>query len=139
MVVRVQLSRLRQTKWWEYAIRFAFGGIVTVVAGLIAKEFGAAVGGLFLAFPGIFSAGVTLVERHEKERKRKQGLDGTRRGRSVSAVVSAGAALGSLALLAFAALTWSLFGRFAAWQVILLAGVAWVAVAVALWALRRQL
>lgn len=63
---------------WEYLERFLFGGIVTVITGLIAQEFGVVVVGLFLAFPGIFPASATLVERHERKKKREQGLRGDR-------------------------------------------------------------
>ena len=62
-------------------MRFALGGATTVVAGLIAAGFGPVVGGLFLAFPAIFPASATLVERHVRERKEKAGLAGSRRGR----------------------------------------------------------
>ncbi|HEY6821557.1 MAG TPA: DUF3147 family protein [Burkholderiales bacterium] len=138
MVIKAQFSRVRQTKWWEYLIRFFFGGLVTVAAGLVAKEFGAVVGGLFLAFPGIFPSGVTLVERHEREKKRKKGLRGERRARLVSGVVSAGAVLGSIGLLAFAALGAWLFGLLASWEVIALATAAWLAVSVLAWWLRLR-
>jgi len=37
---------------------------MTVIAGLIAFRFGPVVGGLFLAFPAIFPASATLIERH---------------------------------------------------------------------------
>jgi hypothetical protein len=139
MVIKVQFARLRQTQWWEYLVRFFFGGIVTVAAGLVAKEFGAVVGGLFLAFPGIYPAGVTLVERHERQKKQKKGLRGERRGRQVSGVVSAGAVLGSIGLIAFAALGMWLFGLIASWEVIALATAAWLAVAVLAWWLRLRL
>ncbi|HET7198090.1 MAG TPA: hypothetical protein VFI86_05450, partial [Burkholderiales bacterium] len=48
----------------------------------------------------------TLVERHERNRKRKRGLSGIRRGRMASAVVSAGAVLGALGLIAFGLAAW---------------------------------
>jgi len=57
MKVHADFSALRRTKWYEYAIRFLFGGIITAITGLIAKKFGPQVGGLFLAFPAIFSDG----------------------------------------------------------------------------------
>ncbi len=53
----------------DYAIRFLFGGLITVAAGIIAKRFGPGIGGLFLAFPAIFPASATLIEKHEKEKK----------------------------------------------------------------------
>jgi hypothetical protein len=138
-MIKAKLARLRQTRWWEYLLRFGFGGIVTVITGLIAKGYGPAIAGLFLAFPGIFPAGVTLVERHEAEKKHKQGYDGTRRGRSVSAVVAAGAVLGALGLLAFAGLAWWLLPQFAAWQVLVAATAAWFCVSLAIWKLRLKL
>jgi len=138
MVIKAQFSRLRQTQWWEYLVRFFFGGVVTVAAGVVAREFGAIAGGLFLAFPGIFPAGVTLVERHEREKKRKRGLRGERRARLVSGVVSAGAVLGSIGLVAFAAVGTWLFGLIPSWQVFALATASWLAVAVLAWWLRLR-
>lgn len=137
-MVKAKLSRLRQTRWWEYLVRFGFGGIVTLITGLIAKKWGPEVAGLFLAFPGIFPAGVTLVERHERERKRKQGLSGTRRARMVSAVVSAGAVLGALGLLAFAGVAGWMLPQFASWQALGAATAAWLVAAVAAWIVRLR-
>jgi hypothetical protein len=138
VIIKAQFSRLRQTEWWEYAVRFAFGGLVTVATGLIAKEFGPIVGGLFLAFPGIFPAGVTLVERHERQKKEKKGLHGERRARLVSGVVAAGAVLGSIGLVTFAALGAWLFGVIASWQVIALATASWLGISVLAWWLRLR-
>lgn len=136
MIVKARLSRLRRTKGWEYALRFAFGGVVTVATGLVAKEFGPVVGGLFLAFPGIFPAGVTLVERHEREKKRRLDLPGTRRGRRVAGIVSAGAVPGAIGLLAFALVAWALLPRVpGAWALASATG-AWIAVSIVAWALR---
>jgi hypothetical protein len=50
MIVQLNLSALRETRWYDYAIRFVLGGAMTVFAGLIAARFGPVVGGLFLAF-----------------------------------------------------------------------------------------
>jgi hypothetical protein len=71
MKIRPDLSALGKTKWYEYALRFAFGGAITVAAGLIANKWGPGVGGLFLAFPAIFPASATLVEKHEKTKKKQ--------------------------------------------------------------------
>ena len=138
MIVKLEVSRLRQTQWWEYLARFAFGGLVTVMTGLVAAHFGAAVGGLFLAFPGIFPAGITLVERHERKKKEQRGLRGTRRGREVAAVASAGAALGSFGLAAFAATAWGLLPRVGTATAVCAAGAAWLAFAVLGWAAWRR-
>jgi len=51
MPINANLSSLKRTRWYEYALRFFFGGAVTVATGLIAKHYGPVFGGLFLAFP----------------------------------------------------------------------------------------
>src|SRR5215471_7452182 len=81
MNIRIHPSALRETRWHEYFIRFVLGGLATVATGAIANVFGPETGGLFLAFPAIFSASATLIEKHERERKEKVGLRGARRGR----------------------------------------------------------
>ena len=63
MKVKVNPSALGRTQWHEYLVRFVFGGLVTALTGWIAKQYGPVVGGLFLAFPAIFPASVTLVHR----------------------------------------------------------------------------
>jgi hypothetical protein len=81
MIVRLHPSALRDVRWYEYAVRFVLGGAMTAIAGFIAARCGPVIGGLFLAFPAIFPASATLVERHARERKEKAGLSGARRGR----------------------------------------------------------
>ena len=54
-------------------MRFGLKGLATVVAGLVADTWGPAAGGLFLAFPAIFCASATLIEKHERERTEKKG------------------------------------------------------------------
>ena len=82
MVVRAKFSALKQGHWYEYLVRFALGGLATVVAGVVADIWGPAAGGLFLAFPAIFCASATLIEKHERERKEKKGLKGKEHGRT---------------------------------------------------------
>jgi hypothetical protein len=138
MIVQANFSALRETRWYEYLIRFALGGMMTVIAGLIAAGFGPIVGGLFLAFPAIFPASATLIEKHARERKEKVGLIGARRGREAAALDAAGATLGSFALAVFALIIWLLVGR-ASLLALFFATVAWLAVAVLAWMLRRWL
>jgi hypothetical protein len=73
MIVQFKLSALRQTRWHEYLVRFVLGGVITVIAGLIAARFGPVVGGLFLAFPAIFPASATLIEKHVRKRDQWTG------------------------------------------------------------------
>jgi hypothetical protein len=65
MLIRVNPSALAQGDGHEYVLRFALGGLTTVLAGMIAAKCGPVIGGLFLAFPAIFPATATLAEKHE--------------------------------------------------------------------------
>ena len=138
MIVQLNLSALRETRWYEYLIRFALGGAMTVIAGLIADHFGPIVGGLFLAFPAIFPASATLIEKHQRERKEKIGLAGARRGREAAALDAAGATLGSFGLAVFALIIWLLI-ELTPFFALVLATVAWLAVVILAWMLRRWL
>jgi hypothetical protein len=135
MIVRVKWSALKQSRWYEYVLRFVLGGLATATAGAIAAFFGPEAGGLFLAFPAIFGASATLIEKHERERKQKLGLSGDRRGKEAAALDAAGAGLGSIGLAAFGAGVLYLaptltFGSLA------LGSVAWLLVSVFFWQLR---
>jgi hypothetical protein len=138
MIVQLRLSALRRTSRREYLLRFVLGGVTTVVAGLIAAAFGPVVGGVFLAFPAIFPASATLIEKHVRERKEKAGLPGSRRGKEAAALDAIGAALGSFGLAAFGAVVWLTIGRLAALALVP-AAATWIVVAVGAWRLRRAL
>jgi hypothetical protein len=138
MQIKVDLSVLGQTKWYEYAIRFLFGGIITGVAGLIAQRFGPGIGGLFLAFPAIFPASATLIEKHERQKKEKEGLQGTQRGREAASIDAAGSAMGSIGLSVFALLVWQFLPRHSTWIVLTAATAAWLSVSVLIWHIRKQ-
>jgi len=139
MMVGLETSSLQSGRWRDYAVRFVFGGIVTATTGLIAKRWGPGVAGLFLAFPAIFPAGATLIEKHEREKKQKAGMDGTGRGRAAASVDAAGAAMGTLGLIAFALVVWQLLPGHSSWLVLTGAGVAWFSVSVLVWWLRKML
>lgn len=136
MRIQVNASALRQTRWYQVLVRFCLGGLITATAGLIAKKYGPGVGGLFLAFPAIFPAGATLIEKHEREEKR--GLHGLVRGRKAASVDAAGAATGSLGLLLFALLISRLVIDYTPWIVMLGATLAWMAASVLLWHIRKH-
>jgi hypothetical protein len=114
--------RLKQTRAREYAVRFVFGGLVTVGAGVAASVWGPVVGGLFLAFPSILPASLTLVAKHARLTG-AAGADGL------------GAVMGSLGLVAFALVGWGLSERLSAVVVLLLACAAWLIVALGTWAI----
>ena len=139
MIARFQLSALRQTRWYEIVLRILFGGIVTVLTGLVAKSSGPVVAGLFLAFPAIFPATATLVEQHTKERRRKAGFDGSLRAADAVAIEARGAAFGSIGMIAFAAVMWLALPHVPSVLGFVSAGAAWLVISVAVWQLRRWL
>lgn len=138
MIIRFHPSALRDIRWYQYAVRFALGGAMTAIAGFIAARYGPVIGGLFLAFPAIFPASATLIEKHVRERKEKAGLSGARRGREAAALDAAGAVLGSIGLAAFAVVIWLGIERSAP-LALLLATAVWLVVAIAAWLVRRRL
>lgn len=129
---------MKGIKLHEAILRFAFGGVVCVAAGLIAKRFGPGIGGLFLAFPAIFPAGASLVEAHEKAHKARAGFDGTVRGRTVASIDAAGAAIGCIGLAGFATVFWLLLPHVGTTLVFVLASLAWIALSVSFWLLRKS-
>jgi len=139
MLVKVDFSSLRRTRWNQYLTRFLFGGAVTVLAGLIAKRFGPGIGGLFLAFPAIFPASASLIQKHEMEKKRKVGQDGRKRGRVAGGIDAFGASMGCLALGAFAMTTWKLLPRIPTGVTLALATMTWAATAATVWMVRKRL
>jgi hypothetical protein len=139
MRIQFNLSSLRQTKWSEYAVRFIFGGAITVAAGLLAKRFGPIFGGLFLAFPAIFPATATLVEKHEKEKRQKAELSTSLRGRQAAAVEARGTVLGSFALAAFAWMVWKILPNLNGPWTLAAALSGWFALSVAIWSFRKRL
>lgn len=115
----IEPEQVERTQPSEYALRFAFGGVVTAITGLIASRWGPEVGGLFLAFPAILPASLTLMARHADK------MD--------AGIGAAGAAVGALGMAAFAAVVWAWADAQPAWRVLALASVAWLAVAGAAW------
>ena len=90
-----------------------------MATGAIAKIWGPSVAGMFLAFPALLPASLTLVKRHDG---RDKAVDDARGGR-----------LGSLGLVGFALIVVGLAAREPAWVVLVVAGIAWLAIAVAAW------
>jgi hypothetical protein len=86
--VGFEWSKIGEVKPGEMAVRFVFGAIVALVAGSIGVFAGPKVGGLFLAFPAILPASLTLIEK--KEGLAKAWAD------------ASGGALGAVGMSAFA-------------------------------------
>ncbi|MFY9908098.1 MAG: DUF3147 family protein [Terriglobales bacterium] len=138
MLVKIEPGEIRDTRWYEYATRFLFGGLITAFAGLLAQRFGPAFGGLFLAFPAIFPASVSLLEKHEKEKKAQFGFDGTKRGRVAAGVDAAGSAMGTIGLIAFALIAWRLLPLIPTWLTLTVGTLVWAGTAVTAWMICRR-
>jgi hypothetical protein len=139
MRIGIDPSGLLETRWYEFAVRFLIGGFITAATGIIARQWGPVVGGLFLAFPAIFPASATLIEKHEKDRKKKVGLHGAERGRKAASVDAAGAAIGSLGLFAFAFLVSRMLITHSPVLVLVLSTASWLSVSLFGWYLRKRI
>jgi hypothetical protein len=138
MRVSANFSALSRTRWYEYLPRFLFGGAVTAFAGIIAKDYGPGIGGLFLAFPAIFPASATLIQKHQEKKEEQAGGRGQRRGRKAAGVDAIGASMGAFGLTVFAFLVWKSIVVLPVWAVLLIATTGWAIVSVSLWwCLRR--
>lgn len=115
-------SKITQVKPSEMGIRFAFGAVVALIAATVGTLAGPKVGGLFLAFPAILPASLTLIEK--KEGVAKAWSD------------ASGGAIGAIGMAAFA-LTAILLLRINPVVALILALVAWIVVSTGLYFLIR--
>ena len=128
---------MRQTTWQQGATRFVVGGAITALVGIIGTKFGPGIGGLFLAFPAIFPASATLIEKHELQKKRRAGMNGEKRSRQVAGVDAAGAAMGCAGLLGFAFVVYKTLVRHPAWEVLGAAVLTWAAISALVWRIHK--
>ena len=114
---RFELKRVAQVKPRELLLRFGAGALTSVGAGLVTLAFGARAGGIFLAFPAILAASLTLIEHEEDSNKARED--------------ARGATVGGVALASFAAVAALTLGRLNSAAGLALAALAWVVVALA--------
>lgn len=98
----------------EAAVRAGFGAGASLLAGVVGTVAGPVVGGVFLAFPAILLASLTLVAEEE--------------GQAAARDEARGALAGSIGLLAFAATGAAVFGSRPAPASFFFACLSWVAV-----------
>jgi Protein of unknown function (DUF3147) len=119
----LELDKVRQVSARELGIRFIAGAATSIVAGVVTLAFGARTGGIFLAFPAILAASLTLIEKEEDAEEAREDARGAVIGGVGLAAFAGVAALtlnhlaGALALL-LATATWfaaALVGYFLAW------------------------
>jgi hypothetical protein len=120
-VPQFQPQEIAKHSFKDYLVRLCFGSGISLGAGLIGLKFGPVVGGIFLGFPAILPASLTLIQKKE--------------GKELAAIDSEGAVLGAIALVGFALVARVLFLRLGIGLTLLVALAAWLAIAVGLYAL----
>lgn len=119
LVPGVDTARVKTHRFNDYALRFAFGAGISLVAGLIGMGFGPKVGGVLLGFPAILPASLTLIQKKE--------------GKEEASIDSAGAVLGAVAMIAFASFISLTVTSMGAVTSTLIALVVWLLVAAGLY------
>lgn len=120
-----QPHRLRQVRPRDMAIRFAFGCVVSAVAAVISATVGPGPGGVFMAFPAILLASLTLVAQEEGLKTARSDVGG--------------AALGAIGFIAFAVVYTVLAGVTSGWLALAVAAVVWVVVSLTAYFVPRLL
>ncbi len=111
----LSLGKLRDIPPRHLAIRFLAGALTSIVAGAVTLALGARVGGFLLAFPAILAASLTLVEEEEDSAEARED--------------ARGAVLGGCAMAGFAGVAALSFGALSGALALVLATVAWFAIA----------
>jgi hypothetical protein len=119
LVPRVEPQEVKSHHFSDYALRFAFGAGIALVAGLIGMWLGPKAGGIMLGFPAILPAALTLMQK-------KDGKDSA----SVDAI---GAMLGAIAMIAFAVFVVFTVKTLGPLPTIVVALAVWLVVAAALY------
>lgn len=122
--VELEPGAIRNISASSLAVRFGFGAGVSLLAGVVTMVAGPRVGGIFLAFPAILLAALTLVA---KEEGRRQARDDAR-----------GATYGTVGMIAFAVVVAVGVGHMWLWLVLVAACAAWVVVGVGGYFLARR-
>ena len=120
-IPRFRLGRIKEARFRDFAIRFAFGGAISIIAALIGTVSNESMGGIFTAFPAILVASLTLIDKQED-----------REHASYDAV---GAALGAVGFVFCAAFVAGTLGRWPAAASLGVGLLIWVVVSVGLYAL----
>lgn len=111
---QTRMDKLREPPARDWVIRFAFGAGVSALAAVVTEVWGPTVGGLFLAFPAILLASLTLVAKQEGAHRARED--------------ARGAALGAAGLIGFGIVVWATTPQWPVWVTLLAASAMWVVV-----------
>lgn len=109
---RLELKRILEVRPRDLGIRFLGGAVTSVVSGVLTTAVSPRVGGIFLAFPAILGASLTLIAEQEDSAEAREDARGAVMGGCAMAVFAAVAALTFTHLpggvvLAIAAAAWA--------------------------------
>jgi hypothetical protein len=107
-------GEIAKTPMREWLVRFAFGAGVSALAGIVSELCGPKVGGLFLAFPAILLASLTLVAKEEGAHQARED--------------ARGAALGATGLIGFALVIATTARHWPVWATLVVATLAWASI-----------
>jgi len=120
-MVKLDFSELKKARVRDYAIRFLFGGAVSVFATLLAQWTTERIGGIFTAFPAILLASLTII--------------GTSETRKAADADAQGGILGAVALVVAAIVLAVTLGLLAGALSLALSLAAWLACSIGLYIL----
>jgi hypothetical protein len=109
---------LKDKKPQDYMVRFVFGASISLIAALVSLKY-QLFGGVFLAFPAILPASLTLVERDS--------------GRKEASIDAEGAIIGAVGQMAFALVAAFGIEPLGAITALMMAAVSWLLVAVTIY------
>ncbi|GII42485.1 DUF3147 family protein [Planotetraspora phitsanulokensis] len=109
--IRLVPRELARTRPWDLVVRFAFGAGISTLAGVVSLVAGPAPGGVFLAFPAILLASLTLVARRE--------------GPRLAYAEARGSVFGTLGLIGFAVVVAATAVHWPVWAALTAATVIW--------------
>ncbi len=112
----LELGKIAKVRRRDLVYRFLAGAITSVGAGVVTLVFGPRAGGIFLAFPAILAASLTLIEEQEDSVEARED--------------ARGAMVGGVALAVFAVVAALTLGSLNAAIALALAAFAWLGVAV---------
>lgn len=108
-------DKVRQVRLKHILYRFLSGAVTSIGAGVVTIAFGPRAGGIFLAFPAILAASLSLIAQEEDRAQARED--------------SRGAVLGAAAMAAFAAVAFVALGGVSGAPALVLASATWLVIA----------